>query len=499
MCGIVVVDRFGPGPMIPPANFIKMLRDSADRGQDSTGVAVVTSWQGGFIKKHTALGDVENWVRTCPAEFWAAYANARFVLAVNRAQPVPEGDSSNKVNRQPFVVGDWVGVHNGTFGNDRELKAQYSLSTVSQVDTEVGLALLDLILRDGVTEDKIKDWARKLSGGMTFFACNAKTQDWVVAKNFKPLCYVEREYYRIWASERKTLELVGESSIHWVPPYTAFLNDTNKPFPIETLHETSIPEADYQKALVVTSGGIDSTTAAYVAQKLHGKEVGLLHFDYGQVARYCELDAVSAAAQDLGCNYRQVDISWMGNLTNSPLVDSSSVLPLGIKSVETTGCWVPARNLIMLSIAAGICEALGYGCIYSGFNLEESGVYPDNDIEFLKVFNLALEYGTLRRPRLVLALERLMKPEIVKLGHYLGVPFKHTWSCDRGGDKPCGQCGCCWMRQFAFKKAGVLDEQVYENAPLENAPWVGEAISNVAPIGDILHRVKEQGLEDLIR
>lgn len=868
MCGIIGIQCNG---RFPRDTFVRMLKDSADRGQDSTGVAGITLE--GEVFFHRALGNVENWMETIPPNFWDMFDKALFILGVTRAQPVPEGDSIRVENRQPILYGDWLGVHNGTIGNDRELKAQYGFQVKSQIDSEVALALLDHKFNGSI--ESIQDWASELSGGMAIIAFNVKTWDWVAIKNFKPLCFAYADDgVVVWASERKTLEIGGFGDIRWVPPYTGFLNVTFRHFDIDTLHETFVPMADENKAIVVASGGIDSSTAAYIAKKLHDKEVTLLHFDYGQIAREREWEAVCAVSEALDCSKMQVDISWLGRLVDTPLVSSNVELPLGIKSVETTGCWVPARNLIMLSIAAGICESLGIGSIYSGFNQEEcllndpcnmvrmwdgsrkmpsevsvgdelkswefdakkivktvveecklrevdsyyiirtkgriwkdrkrgefheykvsgshpffvkgrgwvkaqdlllddvlyrytegvqsertsgegnywygrdrsgsnnpawgsvhphseetkarlreighqqyygpgnealrervgiavskamtpevrrrmseslkrfhkkrveagiphwntreefrqrmskivkrlieegkinpannlpkptslerlyikfmekynlpfryvgdgqvwftangrhmnpdfidldtkrvvevwcdwwhsdeemeerrrlfgslgwemldcherelddhsflleklginetvvnghkvisverieggervynwhctpynnyfigkggalthnSGCYPDNDVEFLKVFNLALKYGTLRRPKLILALERIMKPEIIRLGNYLKVPYHLTWSCDQGFSKPCGQCGCCWMRQFAFSRAEVVDEQVYLKEPLEKAPWYGAKTSEVAPLEDILRRVQQRGLEDLIK
>ena len=498
MCGIIAISKSKPYTRtFGLYQFTDMLRDSEDRGQDSTGAAIITRDR--RVVFHRVLGGVDAWVNTLTEEFIGEFENAAFILGVNRAQPVPEGDSKSVVNRQPIQSGDWVVVHNGTIGNDRELKVEYGLETKSQIDTEVAVALLDKVFDPMNPGVSVQKWAGLMSGGMAMFAVNVRTLEYVCIKNFKPLCFNSNHDISVWASERKTLEVVGYQDSKWVPPYTGFFNSPHNSFPIETLHETSIPKSDPTLALVVTSGGIDSSTAAYVAAKLHDKVPMLLHFDYGQIAAMKEWEAVQFVATELGCVAEQVDISWLGRLAETPLVSSNSELPLGIKSVETTGCWVPARNLIMLSIAAGICESLGIGSIYSGFNLEESGVYPDNDVEFLKVFNLALNYGTLRRPKLILALERIMKPEIIKLGHYLGVPYDKTWSCDLGGEKPCGQCGCCWMRQFAFKKAGIEDYQTYLNLPLESAPWSGGEVSNVVPIEDILNRVQQRGLDDLVR
>jgi 7-cyano-7-deazaguanine synthase len=512
MCGIIAVWSRDGGPVqLRFHELMTMLKDSSDRGQDSTGVVVVTL--DGKVISHSVQGDPGDWILTCPRELMCSVEEGKVkaILASNRAQPTPEGDSSDPCNRQPFEYKGWLGVHNGTIGNDRELRTLFNIKPKSQVDTETALAVLVNTWYDeevGRSTKAVQSWTSQLVGGLAFVAYDPREQLLIVAKNFKPLCVGYRGNTVVWASERKTLSrLGGFSRIQWVPPYTGFLGScvhALEMFPIETKSESVLPEGDPNKALVVTSGGIDSSTAAFVAAKLHGKEVCSVHFDYGQIAAKRERNAVRAVTEALqvqGCeaSIYPVDMRWFGKLADTPLVSTKPELPLGIKSVETTQCWVPARNLIMLSLAAGLAESWGYGSIYSGLNLEESGAYADNDIEFLKVFNLALKYGTLRHPELVMALERLMKPEIIRLGQHLSVPFDKTWSCDRGYEKPCGECGCCWMRQFAFKRAGVPDEQEYLNSPREQPPWVGKTVTEPVCIDLILQRVQESGLDDLIK
>lgn len=498
MCGIIGIIGHSS---LSFSELCEMIKDSSDRGQDSTGATIIT--RAGEVFTHSVEGDFEVWVERTPGEFIRAFQDHEIILVNNRAQPVPEGDSSRKINRQPVFYGDWVAVHNGTFGNDREVKELHGFVTTSQIDSEVGLALLDKYYHSTqFKEDVLDRWSNEIVGGMAFIAYNLKDKVCFVAKNFKPLCYYQDGDSRIWVSEAKTLKAIGRRNIKWVPPYNGFFQYAVgywKKAIVNPNFESSLVVKDDKKVLVVTSGGIDSTTAAYIAKKVHHKIPHLLHFNYGQIASEKEMESIRYTSEQLGCTYRDVDIRWLGTLADTPLVSENVELPLGIKSVETTNCWVPARNLVMLSIAAAIAESEGFGGIYSGFNLEESGAYPDNDVEFLKVFNLTLKYGTLTIPKLILALERLMKPEIIKLGDYLGVPFDHTWSCDRGGEKACGECGCCWMRQHAFIRAGVHDGQTYLNPPQERPVWF-ETKNNSLPAGieDILSRVEQKGLEDII-
>ena len=121
------------------------------------------------------------------------------------------------------------------------------------------------------------------------------------------------------------------------------------------------------------------------------------------------------------------------------------------------------------------CTVYNYHCepfnnFFIGKNsvLTHNSGYSDNDLDFLYLYNQLLEYGTLTGVKIKRMLARLMKPEILQVGNYLGVPYKFTWSCDRGEKSPCGGCGCCTTRRHAFKVAGLKDEQEYLNSLTDN-------------------------------
>ncbi|MFH1290086.1 MAG: 7-cyano-7-deazaguanine synthase, partial [Nanoarchaeota archaeon] len=121
----------------------------------------------------------------------------------------------------------------------------------------------------------------------------------------------------------------------------------------------------------MVSGGIDSVTSAYIAKKLHRKEVTLLNFDYGQRAAIKEREAVQKVGQHLGCSVVQFDLTILGSWGKSPLTDKTIELPLGMKSVESTLCWTPGRNMLMISFAAAYAESQGIKWLYYGNNMEE--------------------------------------------------------------------------------------------------------------------------------
>lgn len=235
---------------------------------------------------------------------------------------------------------------------------------------------------------------------------------------------------------------------------------------------SSTPDLNDNKAVIVVSGGIDSVTAAHIAQKVHGKQIELVNFNYGQRSAEKEWGAVQLAASQLSCKSQCIDLTLLGKWGMSPLTDRSIELPLGKRSVESTLCWTPGRNMLMIAYSAAYAEAIGAKWLYYGNNMEEEATgYSDNDLEFIYLFNDLLKYGTLKGVQIKRALGRLMKKEILQVGDYLGVDYAKTWSCDEGFDLPCGVCGCCTTRQNAFRRAGLEDEQTYMEKLKDRYNW----------------------------
>lgn len=218
-------------------------------------------------------------------------------------------------------------------------------------------------------------------------------------------------------------------------------------------------------ALVVLSGGLDSTVCMAVAREDGAEQLLAVTFDYGQRHRI-ELDRAAAVAAAYGAEHLIVAIDMRG-WGGSALTDASIDVPpanagadRGDGSIPVT--YVPARNLIFLSLAAGIAEARGADALYLGVNALDYSGYPDCRPEFVDAFRAAAALGLKRgvegdpldvRTPLVDA----TKADIVRLGVDLGAPLHLTWSCYRGGPGPCGDCDSCALRAKGFAEAGILD------------------------------------------
>jgi 7-cyano-7-deazaguanine synthase len=185
-----------------------------------------------------------------------------------------------------------------------------------------------------------------------------------------------------------------------------------------------------------------------------------LTFDYGQ-RHHVEVDRAELIAQRYGADWLMVelDASWGG----SALTDASVPVPLdGVDPTTIPVTYVPARNLVFLSVAVGVAEARDADAVYLGVNALDYSGYPDCRPEFVESFRrtaaLALKRGVEGRPVDVRTpLITLSKADIVRLGMELSAPLELSWSCYLGGDQPCGECDACRLRAKGFAEAEATD------------------------------------------
>jgi 7-cyano-7-deazaguanine synthase len=212
-------------------------------------------------------------------------------------------------------------------------------------------------------------------------------------------------------------------------------------------------------ALVILSGGLDSTVCMALAAE--AGPVVALTFDYGQ-RHWHEIDHAAGVAGFYNADHVVVRLDLTG-WGGSALTDASIDVPhdaLGAAGIPVT--YVPARNLIFLSVAMGVAEARGLDEVYLGVNALDYSGYPDCRPEFVQSFEataaLALKRGVEGRPvRIRTPLIDLSKADIVRLGVEKGAPLQLTWSCYEGGTVPCGSCDSCALRAKGFAEAGVRD------------------------------------------
>lgn len=218
------------------------------------------------------------------------------------------------------------------------------------------------------------------------------------------------------------------------------------------------------KAVCLLSGGMDSSTLAYLA-KSEGYEIYALHFTYGQRTEDKERECAKRIARHLNAvEFLDVNLAYLIQVGASSLTDRS----MPVKSHADAGegipqTYVPFRNANLLSVATSFAEARGADAIYIGVQASDYSGYPDCRPEFIDAFQQVINLGT--RPETHIALKtpfvRLNKSEILKIGMGLGVPYEDTWSCYQNGEAACGVCGSCHFRKEAFAAIGIEDPIPY--------------------------------------
>ena len=222
------------------------------------------------------------------------------------------------------------------------------------------------------------------------------------------------------------------------------------------------------KAVVLLSGGLDSATCLAIA-KADGFEVYALSFDYQQ-RHLSELEAAKAVAENIGVKAHQILSvnlrQWGGSALTCDSLEVPENREVDGSSVPIT--YVPARNLIFLSLATAYAEAIGARTIYIGVNSVDYSGYPDCRGEFIRSFAETARLGTcacdenwafdIRTP-----LQNLSKAEIIRRGFELGVDYSLSVSCYQADEHglACGVCDSCTLRKAGFAAAGVSDPTRY--------------------------------------
>lgn len=218
-----------------------------------------------------------------------------------------------------------------------------------------------------------------------------------------------------------------------------------------------------RKAVVLLSGGIDSAVCLAIARKRRF-EVYALSFDYGQRHKI-EVKFAKKIAKSFSVKEHRIFKLDLKSFGGSSLLGNGEVPKDRKKSQLTKGIpstYVPARNLIFLSIAMAWAEVLGARAVFIGAHTIDYSGYPDCRIEFLKSFektaNLGLKAGVEKRKiKVVAPLAGMSKKDILRKGLKLGLDFSLTFSCyspEKGG-KPCGRCDSCLIRREAFGALGL--------------------------------------------
>ena len=220
-----------------------------------------------------------------------------------------------------------------------------------------------------------------------------------------------------------------------------------------------------KKAVVLFSGGLDSTTCLYWAVS-QGYQCETLTVSYGQ--RHArEVEFARQIGEKLGIKQHIItlDLPWLKincSLTGDLKLPDEPLEKITDGHIPST--YVAGRNLLFLSLAGSLADSIGADAIIAGPNAVDFSGYPDCTPDFYtaaaRALNLGTKMGVTEGLEVLAPLMHLSKTEIVKLAASLHVPFELTWSCYAGGEKPCGHCDSCKLRARGFLEAGVHDSSL---------------------------------------
>lgn len=209
-----------------------------------------------------------------------------------------------------------------------------------------------------------------------------------------------------------------------------------------------------QKAIVLFSSGLDSTTVLYYAIS-KGYECHCLIFDYGQ-KHSKEVSNAKNFAKNLKLKFHVVktSIPW----DTSSLINKDKKIPKHqiIKKGFIPSTYVPGRNTIFLAYAISYAETIKAKKIFLGINAVDFSSYPDCTAQYLKSMQQVMK-SLNNGIKICAPIAKYSKAQIIKLGTKIKVPYEKTWSCYVGSKKPCGKCDSCKLRAKGFKEVGIND------------------------------------------
>lgn len=216
-----------------------------------------------------------------------------------------------------------------------------------------------------------------------------------------------------------------------------------------------------KRAVIVLSGGMDSTTLLYDRRE----EIALaVTFDYGSNHNAREIECARRHCERLGVEHLVIPLAFIGQYFTSSLLQGAEAIPEGHYAAENMkSTVVPFRNGIMLSVACGLAESRGLDRVLIANHGGDHTIYPDCRGEFISAMSAAMSAGTYDGVKIEAPYTDLDKTYIAARGAELGLDFAETYSCYKGGERHCGRCGTCVERKEALSLAGVPDPTVYDD------------------------------------
>lgn len=213
-------------------------------------------------------------------------------------------------------------------------------------------------------------------------------------------------------------------------------------------------------SVIVLSGGLDSTTLLHDYKDRIALAVT---FNYGSNHNERECRCARLQCERLGIPHIEIPLDFMKQHFESSLLSGAAEIPEGdYRDENMKSTVVPFRNGIMLSIACGLAESRGLQHVMIANHGGDHAIYPDCRPGFVEAMSEAMREGTYAGVTLLAPYTHITKAAIVRRGVALGVDYKTTYSCYKGGERHCGKCGTCRERREAFEQAGLTDPVEYE-------------------------------------
>ena len=216
-----------------------------------------------------------------------------------------------------------------------------------------------------------------------------------------------------------------------------------------------------KNSVIVLSGGMDSVTMLYE----YADRIALaVNFSYGSNHNEREAACARWHCRKLGIELVKIDMSFIGENFHSSLLEGAEAIPEGDYDFDNMkSTVVPFRNGIMLAAAAGLAESRGLAHVMIANHSGDHALYPDCRNSFIEAMSKAISAGTYDGITVFAPYTQLDKAEIARHGKRLGIDYRQTYSCSKGGEKHCGVCGTCRERKAALAEAGIEDLTEYEN------------------------------------
>ena len=212
------------------------------------------------------------------------------------------------------------------------------------------------------------------------------------------------------------------------------------------------------KALLIYSGGLDSTTLLYEYKDSIALAVT---FDYGSKHNAREISYAEENCKRLGIKHMVIPLGFIGQYFKSDLLLSGGAIPEGSYAEENMkSTVVPFRNGIMLAVAAGLAESYGLDTVLLANHSGDHAIYPDCRPEFVEAMDAAVKAGTYEGIRVVSPYCDITKRDIALRGKAIGLDYSLTYSCYKGGEKHCGKCGTCIERKEALEGFDTTEYEI---------------------------------------